>query len=59
MFMRVRIAIGKTQEDQDSAIRVMKAVFQILDKIPKLKISEAAKRKAANARKSVDSEKNK
>lgn len=34
----------------------MQAVYQILDKVPKLRISEAAKKRAANARKSVETE---
>ena len=57
MFMRVKVKIGNTEEEQESALKTLKAVFQILDKIPKMKISEAAKKRAANARKSVESEK--
>ena len=57
MFMRVKVKIGNTEEEQESALKTLKAVFQILDKIPKMKISDAAKKRAANARKSVESEK--
>lgn len=57
MFMRVKMNIGQTAEEQESVLKVIKAIYMMLDKIPKLKISESAKRKAASARKVVDSEK--
>lgn len=59
MFMKVRILIGTTEEEQESAIKTLKAVFMILDKIHKIKVSDSAKRKAQSARKQVASERTK
>lgn len=57
MFLKARLRIG-TPEEQESSLKVMRAIFQILDKIPKLKVSASAQRKAQSVRKAVEKEKN-
>lgn len=58
MFLRARIRIGKTPEEHEAALRVMKSVFQILDKIPKIRLSESARKKSLLVRKSLGTDKN-
>lgn len=53
MYLKARIRIGQTPEERDAALRVLKSIFQILDKIPKMKLSESARKKSINLRKTV------
>ena len=57
MFMRATMKIGNTEAEHESALKTMKCVFQILDRLQKLKMSESFKRKANIARKANDTEK--
>ena len=51
------MVLGKTEDEQESALKVMKAVFALLDKIPKLKLSDSFRKKALNSRKGAETEK--
>ena len=54
LFMRARISIDPKQ--QDSSIKILKAVFGILDRISKVKLSTASKTKCERSRKKVQSQ---
>ena len=57
--MRTKILIGESQKEQEEALRVLKAIFQMLDKTVRLKLNESNRTKAERVRKKVDAVKNK
>lgn len=56
MFIRARINVGTSAEEQEAALHVLKAVFRILDKVPKITVSESTRKKQMSQRKTVESE---
>lgn len=57
--MRTRLVIGESQEEQENALKVLKAIFQMIDKVVRMKLSEQNRVKAERVRKKVDAVKNK
>ena len=57
--MRTKILIGESQKEQEDALRILKAIFQMLDKVVRMKLNESNRTKAERVRKKVDAVKNK
>jgi len=58
-FLRTRIVIGEAKEEQENALKVLKAIFQMIDKVVRTKLSADARTKAERVRRKVDAVKNK
>lgn len=51
VFMRARLEIGNTEESMAKALKVLQAVFTIIDKVVRLKLSDSARSKCEKNRK--------
>lgn len=51
VFMRAKIEIGSTEESMTQALKVLQVVFTIIDKVVRLKLSDAARTKCERNRK--------
>mmetsp|Transcript_47511 Transcript_47511/g.62845 ORF Transcript_47511/g.62845 Transcript_47511/m.62845 type:complete len:116 (+) Transcript_47511:868-1215(+) len=49
--MRAKIEIGSTEESMQKALKVLQVVFTIIDKVVRLKLSDAARTKCERNRK--------
>ena len=58
-FLRTKILIGESEKEQEDALKVLKAIFQMLDKVVRLKLNDSNRTKAERVRKKVDAVKNK
>jgi hypothetical protein len=59
VFMRARIEIGETEESMEKALKVLSAIFTIIDKVVRVKLSDSARSKCEKNRKKVPSAKDK
>lgn len=57
VFMRARIEIGDTEQSMADALKVLQAVFNIIDKIIRLKLSDSVRAKCEKNRKKTPSAK--
>ena len=58
-FVRTKILIGESLKEQEDALKILKAVFNMVDKCVKLKLSESNRTKCKRVRQKVDAVKNK
>lgn len=59
MFLRARIFIGTTEQEQDDALKVLEAIFKIVDRVTRLHLSANNYAKAERMRKKVEQTKKK
>ena len=57
VFMRAKIEIGDNEQSMGDALKVLQAVFTIIDKIIRLKLSDSVRNKAEKNRKKTPSAK--
>lgn len=55
VFMRARIEVGSTDESMSKALKVLQAVFTIVDKVVRMKLSDSARAKCEKNRRNAPS----
>ena len=58
-FLRTKILIGEGLKEQEDALKILKTIFLMVDKVVKLKLSDSNTTKCERVRKKVDAVKNK
>lgn len=57
LFMRAKIEVGDTEQSMNEALKVLQAIFSIIDKVVRIKLSDQAKAKCEKSRKKTPSAK--
>ena len=55
--MRARLDIGETEESMDKALKVLRAIFILIDKVVRINLSEQARSKCEKNRKKTQAAK--
>lgn len=58
-FLRTKILIGESLKEQEDALKILKTIFLMVDKVVRIKLSENNKTKCERVRKKIDAVKNK
>jgi hypothetical protein len=54
MFLRANIQIGTTDEEHEDALKVLEAIFKIVDRVTRLHLSATNQVKAERMRRKVE-----